>query len=273
MHFGATLRMLRIDAGLSLRGLAQRVGVSSAYLSRVEHGYDAVPTPDRLVTIARALGLQPQILMELGHQVEPLLSNYLDRVPAASTLFLDMARRNLSGPQLARIRAFMDVEFPIGPQNAGPPPARLSSLLSPERIILHLSCTDIEDVIDLAASRLAPTASGLSASALAQEILQRERESSTALGSGVAVPHALLPAVSTAAVLVTLARPLKVPTPDDIPLRLLVVLLCNERGRRHLETLAQVARLASHDAAGGLCAARDPLQLIQQLSQFEATCG
>jgi nitrogen PTS system EIIA component len=275
MHFGATLRLLRIDAGFSLRALAQRIGVSSAYLSRVEHGYDAVPTPDRLVAIARALGLQPQLLMELGHQVEPLLARYLETVPAASTLFLDIARRNLGGPQLARIKAFIDAEFPVGghQQGSGAPPARLSSLLSPERIILHLSCTDIEDVIELAASRLAPTAGGLSASALGQEILRRERESSTALGSGVGVPHALLPGVPTAAVLVTLARPLQVPTPDDIPLRLLVVLVCSERGRRHLEMLAQVARLASHDAAAGLYAARDPVQFIQQLSQFEASCG
>lgn len=47
-QFGAALRLLRVEAGLSLRALAQRIGVSSAYLSRVEHGHDAIPTPDRL---------------------------------------------------------------------------------------------------------------------------------------------------------------------------------------------------------------------------------
>ena len=69
MHFGATLRLLRIEAGLGLRELAQRVGVSSAYLSRVENGHDAPPTPDRLATIARILGLSPSVLLELGQRV------------------------------------------------------------------------------------------------------------------------------------------------------------------------------------------------------------
>lgn len=45
MHLGATLRLLRTDAGLSLRDLARRIGVSSAYLSRVENGVDAPPRP------------------------------------------------------------------------------------------------------------------------------------------------------------------------------------------------------------------------------------
>ena len=57
MHFGAALRLLRVDAGISLRGLAEEVGVSSAYLSRVENGHDAPPTADRLVALAEAIGI------------------------------------------------------------------------------------------------------------------------------------------------------------------------------------------------------------------------
>ena len=45
LNLGATLRLLRVEAGLSLRELAARVGVSTAYLSRVENGHDAAPTP------------------------------------------------------------------------------------------------------------------------------------------------------------------------------------------------------------------------------------
>jgi transcriptional regulator with XRE-family HTH domain len=43
MDFGATLRLLRLGSGLSLRDLARRLGVSSTYLSRVENGLDPVP--------------------------------------------------------------------------------------------------------------------------------------------------------------------------------------------------------------------------------------
>ncbi|WP_437649613.1 PTS sugar transporter subunit IIA [Sorangium sp. So ce362] len=113
----------------------------------------------------------------------------------------------------------------------------------------------------------------LVASAVAREILRRERESPTALGNGVAVPHAIIPGACSAAVLATLAEPLAVRTPGGAPLRLLVVLVCGEGGRAHLELLAQVARLAGHDAAGVLCAARDAEQLIEQLAQLEAGCG
>jgi PTS system nitrogen regulatory IIA component len=59
MHFGFTLRLMRTTAGFSLRELAARVGVSSAYLSRVEHGHDPIPTLDRLASIARCLRVSP----------------------------------------------------------------------------------------------------------------------------------------------------------------------------------------------------------------------
>jgi PTS system nitrogen regulatory IIA component len=138
--------------------------------------------------------------------------------------------------------------------------------------VLQLSCAHIEDVIDVAASRLAAPGGAPPASALAQEILRRERESSTALGNGVAVPHAIVPGARQAAVVATLAEPLAVPTPGGAPLRLVVVLVCGEAGRAHLELLAEVARFASRNAADALCAARDPAQLIEQLAQSEAGC-
>src|SRR5688572_8084282 len=116
MTFGATLRLLRIEAGLSLRELAQRIGVSGAYLSRVENGHDAVPTPDRLVAIADVLGLPRSVLVELARQAGPAVDGWLQRTPEAGALLLEMARRGLTGWQIAQVKAFIDVEFP-------PPPA------------------------------------------------------------------------------------------------------------------------------------------------------
>ena len=59
---GGTLRRLRLESGISLRDLARRLGVSSAYLSRVEHGLDAVPTPERLEAMAEELGVPAAML-------------------------------------------------------------------------------------------------------------------------------------------------------------------------------------------------------------------
>src|SRR3712207_1940181 len=89
MHLGATLRLLRVDAGLSLRDLARRIGVSSAYLSRVENGLDAVPTPERLAAIARELDVPSTLLMDVAHRVSPFVASYLEQVPGAGRLFLE----------------------------------------------------------------------------------------------------------------------------------------------------------------------------------------
>ena len=112
MHFGATLRMLRLDAGIGLRELAARIGVSSAYLSRVEHGRDPAPTPDRLATIADALQMPRALLFDLAQQTGPAVSGYLERAPEAGLLMLEIARRNLGRSEIARIKAFIDAEFP-----------------------------------------------------------------------------------------------------------------------------------------------------------------
>src|SRR5687768_16245235 len=100
MHFGATLRLLRIQSGLSLRDLAGRLGVSSTYISRVENGIDAIPTPERLEAIARELGIPKTLLLDLAHRVSPLVSEYVERVPEAGTLFLEIAHRKLDSKQL-----------------------------------------------------------------------------------------------------------------------------------------------------------------------------
>src|SRR5262245_8101459 len=166
MHFGATLRILRMDAGISLRTLAQAIGVSSAYLSRVENGHDAVPTPDRLVAIAKALDLPPHVVLELGHRVTPFVARYLEPVPSASRLFLEIARRDLRGPDLSRVMAFIDREFPARDSERSVPSPRLSSMLVPERVVRGFSCAHLDDVIDVAAARLAPENEGLSAPSL-----------------------------------------------------------------------------------------------------------
>ena len=269
MHFGATLRLLRIDAGLSLRALAERIGVSSTYLSRVENGLDSTPTPDRLAAIARSFGLPPTLLVELAHQTGAFVSSYLETVPSANVLFLEIARRRCTGPQLARIKAFLQEEFGPVRSAAGNLP-QLSDLIGEDRVILRLSCVDMEDLIDVAAARLAHAIQRPDASTLAARIWERERVASTAIGSGVAAPHALFPKIQPVAALITLARPLDVETPDGNPLRMAVVCVAPERTRGPLELLAQVARLASHNCAEAFCALRSPAEALAKLRLIES---
>jgi nitrogen PTS system EIIA component len=267
MHFGTALRLLRLDTGLSLRDLARQIGVSSAYLSRVEHGHDPAPTPDRLVAIARALDLPPFLLVELADQTSPLVSSYMSRVPSAAALFLDIARRDLSSGEVARLRALVEREFPRA-RATRRRAVRLGSWLSPDRLVLGLACSGMDDVVEIAAARFG-LRDGAATRAVAAQILAREGEAPSLLGSGVAVPHALGSHLPRAAALVTLARPLRQPTPDGEPVRLAVV-MAGSAGARTIELLAHVARLAARGLADELCGVTEPDRLLGRLEALES---
>ena len=111
-NLGLTLRLLRLEAGLSLRDLARRLGVSSTYLSRVENGFDAPPTSQRLEDMARELGVPPALLIELAGRVSPFLVDYLAREPEAGSLFLEIAHRRLDRSQLTELRGLIEERFP-----------------------------------------------------------------------------------------------------------------------------------------------------------------
>lgn len=265
MHFGTTLRLLRIDAGLSLRALAQRIGVSSAYLSRVENGLDPVPTPDRLTAIAEALDVSPTLLVDLAHQVGSVLTEYLEHVPTANALFVEIAQRNLGPADIARLRAYVEREFPPRVSTSRPT-SGLRALLTPERVVLRYACGDLDELIDMAASRLA---TGPSVRAIASSIKARERDASTAIGEGIAVPHAVVEGAPTRAVLVTLAAPIPLATPDDIPLRVVIVLVSGCGGHDHLEHLAQVARVATHGLSEELSRAKSAREALDVISSVD----
>ena len=270
MHFGATLRLLRMESGISLRALAQQVGVSGAYLSRVENGHDPAPTPDRLIAIGEAIGVPAAVLLDLAQQTGTAVSGYLQRVPAASSLFLDIAERELGSAQIARIKAFIDAEFPVRRgRSATGSATRLRDLLTPSRVVLKLACSQLEDLIDVAVSRL-PAAGGLGPREMAARVRAREQEAPSVVGGGLAVPHGLVPGASPAAALVTLARPLPLDTPDRQPVTVALVVVWGEPGRRNLEILARAARLASCDAAEELRAATTPARALTVIEKIES---
>jgi transcriptional regulator with XRE-family HTH domain len=79
-EFGARVRALRLDAGLSLNELARRAGVDPAYIHRIEARNSRRPTLPRrgvVQAIASALGAGPrqtdQLLALAGHSPAALL--------------------------------------------------------------------------------------------------------------------------------------------------------------------------------------------------------
>jgi PTS system nitrogen regulatory IIA component len=273
MHFGATLRLLRTEAGISLRELASRIGVSGAYLSRVENGHDAAPTPDRLIAIADVLGLPRGVLVELARQTGPAVDSYLRRTPEAAGLFLDIARRELAGPQIARIKAFLAAEFPL--PGAASPSTRTHTRLALEHVVVGVSCSDLDDLVSIAAARLVDQ---VDARELVRRVRNHERELA-AIGGGFAILHAKLAGARACEVMLTLAHPLAdtrglVP-PDGKPIRVFFVLVGDTRreggepaGR--LDAIVRIARLATYEIAGELAAASTPEQVRTVVERVES---
>jgi len=269
MHFGATLRLLRLDSGLSLRDLARRLDVSGAYLSRVENGLDSAPTPTRLAAIARELDVPEQLLLGLAQQVSPLVVDYLREEPEALSLFFEIAQRRLSPLQLQEIRQFVQMRFPLPGGARVSEKVRFSDLIDLDRIVVGMTCTSIDDVLDLAGGRLAGAVGGAGQN-IAAQLRAREREVSSAIGGGVAVPAVSIDGAELGAAVITLARALQADTPDRAPLRTVVVLVGPRVCRARRLSLMQVARWTARGLFSELADARAPTEVHARLLAWEA---
>jgi len=86
---------------------------------------------------------------------------------------------------------------------------------------------------------------GISSSSIVNFLTIRENLGSTALGSGVAIPHGRIKGLKEpAAVLMKLASPIEFSAPDNIPVSIMIFLLVPEIAiQQHLEILSSIAKL------------------------------
>ncbi len=72
MEFGQRLRELRKGRGLTLRGLAEAVGVDFTYLSKIENGKAGyMPGADTIRSLASELDADPLELLQMADKVPP----------------------------------------------------------------------------------------------------------------------------------------------------------------------------------------------------------
>jgi transcriptional regulator with XRE-family HTH domain len=79
--FGEVVREMREAQGLGLRVVAERLGISPAYLSRIERGKERPPKPELVKKIAKLLGGDPDLLFRLATSTDPDIAEYLHLVP------------------------------------------------------------------------------------------------------------------------------------------------------------------------------------------------
>ena len=110
--------------------------------------------------------------------------------------------------------------------------------------------------------------------ALLQSVLEREQVESTCLGSGLAIPHGVLPAGTRMVGAMGISREgLPLDTPDQRPVHCMVLLMTPENERdRHLEVLAALARSIGRDAnvQSNLFAAKSAAHAYEILHAEEA---
>jgi len=122
--------------------------------------------------------------------------------------------------------------------------------LSPDEIALELDAPDRRQAIARAATLLA-RARGLSEGPVFRALWRRELAGSTALGHGIAIPHARIEGITTPiALFAHMAKPIDFHAPDREPVSLLYVMLVPADGSTddHLERLALVSQAFSDPA-------------------------
>jgi transcriptional regulator with XRE-family HTH domain len=106
---GQKIRELREARQLSLRALAEKVGVSAPFLSDLEHGRRGTEKVDE---IARALGVNANELRKLSGKLTPELKTWLAENPGVVALLQEV---RASGRPVDELR----VVLKAGPKRGG----------------------------------------------------------------------------------------------------------------------------------------------------------
>jgi nitrogen PTS system EIIA component len=125
----------------------------------------------------------------------------------------------------------------------------IRALLSPDRTRVAVDARSRKRALELAAEMIAEGNPALSASAIFENLMTRERLGSTGLGEGIAIPHCRVDGAAPAAALLRLAAPVDFNSIDDAPVDLLFVLVVpTSETQTHLTTLSTLARVFQSDA-------------------------
>lgn len=101
---GTEIRRLRTKAGFTLRGFAQKIGISAAHQSDIEYGR-RLPSEKVLKEIARALssvGASYEKLKELDTRLEPELAQWMDQTPGLGEMLREVRASNKSPQEVLR---------------------------------------------------------------------------------------------------------------------------------------------------------------------------
>ena len=126
----------------------------------------------------------------------------------------------------------------------------LDQILAPECVCSSVPAGSRKRTLQVLGEVLAGAEPEISAQAVFDRLVARERLGSTGLGEGCAVPHARVPGLGhTLAAFLRLRRGVDFDAPDHEPVDLVFGLLVpDESTDEHLQVLAAIARILSDEA-------------------------
>lgn len=89
---------------LGLRETASKVGISPAYLSRIERGKESPPRPEIVKQLAKLLAADPDVLFRLSSSTDPELVGFLHDEPEVMNLLRFLKSSNFTQEQLKELR-------------------------------------------------------------------------------------------------------------------------------------------------------------------------
>src|SRR5947199_2249577 len=101
--FGETIREMREAQELGLRVAAERLGISPAYLSRIERGKELPPKPELVKRMARLLGGDPDLLFRLADSTDPEIAEYVNMVPNVAEFLRTAISLHLTSEDFAEL--------------------------------------------------------------------------------------------------------------------------------------------------------------------------
>jgi PTS system nitrogen regulatory IIA component len=148
----------------------------------------------------------------------------------------------------------------------------ISSLLTASHVALEVQALDKKALFEHAGTLL-ESAAGLARHQVVDSLMTRERMGSTGLGQGIAIPHGRVKGLREATgAFIRLASPMAFDAPDELPVRLVFVLLVPERATDlHLQILSNLAEMFSdRDLRAQLASATDASAVQQLISSWQA---
>jgi len=136
----------------------------------------------------------------------------------------------------------------------------------------NLHVKDKKQLLKILTAGIARCHAAFDAEAALKRVLKREREASTGIGNGVAVPHLTVAGLSHDVVaLATLAEAINFDAIDNRKVSVVFLLAGRENERpEQLKLLARLAHLASRPGfAEDLCAARSAAELVDMVQRSD----